>query len=398
MANRIKRIYDISPRDAADKWALGLAFFLGAGGAFALKHLGAPPLLVMFWSASILLAYVAVAWLLKRLQIEAETIGDNCYYLGFVFTLASLAGTLHLLGWTEGKADAIRDVISGFGVALTSTILGIVLRVLLIRMRPDIVARDREARRELHFAVRDFRVNLSASLTDLKHFSVETVQVLSEQREEIRAATRETIKALTASIEEQTKMAGDALTAAADKTAKAITGALTNAASSHEEIRVTTRETTKALTASVEEQTKMAGDALTAAADKTAKAITDALTKAAASHEEFIAQVAGMREAVADLARRESEILKTLVEDSTSVSRESDKMQSALARLAERLEAVSANLDAAASRVSGELEPAANTMVSAVLDAGEAIRKMTAQGARRAPFWRRLLPPWRRPR
>ena len=122
-------------------------------------------------------------------------IGDNCYYLGFVFTLISLAVTLYLLHNTlssESKfQDQVREVISGFGVALSSTIAGIVLRVLMLRMAPDIQQIDRDVRRDLDSAVRDFRTHLAMSVGDLKRFSVETTQVLGEQRSAVQRALTE---------------------------------------------------------------------------------------------------------------------------------------------------------------------------------------------------------------
>ena len=220
-------------------------------------------------------------------------------------------------------------------------------------MRPDIVSRDREARIELHSAVRDFRTNLSASLAHLKRFSVETGQILSEQRDEIRAASKETIEAQK-----------------------------------------------RALATSIEGQTKMVSETLAVATDKASEAIVDAVANSATvSHEELLVRIDGMRKAVADLARKESEILKTLVENSTSISSEGDRIQVALAKLADRLEAVSANLDAAAKHVSHELEPAANTIASAVTDAAKTTQKLAGQisaelsDKRRGCFWG-----WRRSR
>ena len=330
-----------------DKWALAFAFLLGTGGTFILKYYETDLFLVVLWSASVLLAYAAAARWVGRHRIEVETIGDNCYYLGFVLTLVSLASTLYLLVRAEGQAEAIRDVISGFGVALTSTILGIILRVLHIRMSPDVASLDRETRVELHAAVRNFRTNLSASLRELKHFSVETAQMLSEQRDEIRASSKEAIEAQK-----------------------------------------------QVLAASVEEQMRMMSDTLAAATDKATQMIADAVSNSvAASHEKLLSRVAEMREAVADLARKESEVLKTLVEDSAGISSGSVKVQTALAELADRLEAVSTSLEAAARHVSHELEPAASNIASTVVDAANTTRELATQisaelqNARKGSFW-----------
>lgn len=286
MVARTNPIRDVKRSEAADKWVLGLAFLLGAAGIYAIKikYSEIHPFSVAVWSVIILLLYVGSAWWVGKSRIEAETIGDNCYYLGFVFTLASLAITLYLLVQTKGQTAEIRDVISGFGVALSSTIFGIILRVLHIRMSPDIASLDRQTRIELHAAVRSFRTNLSASLRELKHFSVETAQMLSEQRDAIYGMSKETIE-------------------------------------THKQFVKT----------SMEEQAKILNETLADATGEAAETITDAVAKTTnVAYEELLNSISGMRKAVADLAREESETLKKLVEDSAGISGESVKVQAAL--------------------------------------------------------------------
>jgi len=61
-----------------------------------------------------------------------------------------------LTGEASTSSDAIPRAVSGFGVALTLTVMGVFLCVIHMQMRPDIVARDREARRDLSHRARDF--------------------------------------------------------------------------------------------------------------------------------------------------------------------------------------------------------------------------------------------------
>ena len=75
----------------------------------------------------------------------------------------------------------IAEVISGFGVALTSTIVGVLLRVLFFQMRPDLVAADRQARTELSQGVREFRQQLAVISRELKGLSTEFAQHVSER-------------------------------------------------------------------------------------------------------------------------------------------------------------------------------------------------------------------------
>ncbi len=65
-----------------------------------------------------------------------EEKGDNVYYLGLLFTLLSLMFTLvELFGDdadVRGNAERIRVLLENFGIALTSTVVGIFGRVLLL--------------------------------------------------------------------------------------------------------------------------------------------------------------------------------------------------------------------------------------------------------------------------
>lgn len=186
-------------REHLDKAALVIAFLAGVAGTLAMKLLDVPPLWVAGWSALVLVVYALATWMIGQLRIEPESIGDNCYYLGFLLTLTSLAVTLYQLADATdqgvGQAGALRAIISGFGVALSSTIVGVALRVLMMQMRPDIVARDREARIELAQAAREFRSELGLSVATLKEFSLEANQLAAEQGSKIAALAEQMVNA-----------------------------------------------------------------------------------------------------------------------------------------------------------------------------------------------------------
>lgn len=192
-----KRIHDVNPRLGLDRSAFVLTFLIGMGGGLVLKLNGAQPILAAAYSAVVLLGYAFVSWRGGRLKLDPESIGDNCYYLGFLFTLGSLAVTLYQVaspatGTTQ--ADVIPSVISGFGVALSSTIVGVFLRVLMMQMRPDFVAVEHEARTELSNAIRDFRTQLATSTRDMKSFAVESIQHAVERDARLRSDTEGFIK------------------------------------------------------------------------------------------------------------------------------------------------------------------------------------------------------------
>jgi len=200
----VLKFHDVQFRGTIDRITLCAAFVLGVGLGVSLKVMGFHPFTVAGFTAAILFAYAAIAYYFGGGRLEPETVGDNCYYLGFLFTLTSLAFTLYQIAPSGTEVDAQKtlfaDVISGFGVALVSTIVGVFLRVLLMQISPDIVARDREMRLELHQSVRDMRTALNSSISDLKNFATESVQLASERDEKLRSSTEEAISANLASM------------------------------------------------------------------------------------------------------------------------------------------------------------------------------------------------------
>ena len=311
------------------KSILAVSFVVGAVGIVAFRMSGESGTEVqwygMVWSVTVIFLYLLLAWIPSRsgsffdkfkIKTDPEIVGDNCYYLGFVFTLVSLAITLYLLLPSDSEtltSDILGDVISGFGIALVSTIVGIALRVLHIRVRPDIDVLSHDSRRELAAAVHDFRGNLSASLRALKDFAIETQQVLSEKREDMRKMAAE-----------DAKMQRQALT----------------------------EMQRQALTESVEAQVRALGDALRPATKKAVTIFTDSVAEAAvAGHEELVARVAGMRARVSDLAHRETEAIEALIKDVERTRDEVSQFGNALSLLAR-------NLDSSATDVFGRLDPA----------------------------------------
>ncbi len=155
-----------------------------------------PTVTAAAWASVVLISYAVVARALRGREIEPETTGDNCYYLGFLFTLTSLSLTLVQLGLVSESAttDILENIISGFGIALVSTIIGIMLRVYFFQQRADLVARQGEMSFELQKAVRNFRSQLSASSIAMKKFSTESVQLAQERDQKLRDETEAAVK------------------------------------------------------------------------------------------------------------------------------------------------------------------------------------------------------------
>ncbi len=175
-------------QQSLNKGTLALAFLVGGGCIIYLKLQDFQIYVVITFPILVLFIYWLMALAISDKSVY-EIIGDNCYYLGFVFTLISLALTLYLLYEpidAAPKDKVLGKTISGFGIALSSTIVGIVLRVLMQKMVPDIMQQEGEARADLDLAIRDFRIHLGMSIGELKRYSVETSQILDEQRDAVQ--------------------------------------------------------------------------------------------------------------------------------------------------------------------------------------------------------------------
>ena len=105
----------------------GLVVF-GAKSAFANAWIAAGV------AGGVVLLLMGYYWLNDKDAPEEE--GDNVYYLGLLFTLLSLMFTLvELFGGdtdARGNAERIRVLLENFGIALTSTVVGIFGRVWLL--------------------------------------------------------------------------------------------------------------------------------------------------------------------------------------------------------------------------------------------------------------------------
>lgn len=107
-----------------------LGAFLSISGAHALYGAG--------WAILCMIAYAAFVWIRAPANAESEEFADSFYYLGFLLTLVGLIGVLAHLGDLKGEA-LLQGVLRQFGVALATTVVGLLGRIILImfRSRPN---------------------------------------------------------------------------------------------------------------------------------------------------------------------------------------------------------------------------------------------------------------------
>lgn len=155
---------------------MGVAYIVGA------KLYELPAVVVTLAPVGLMLAYAAMILFLRNLRLRDDQTGDNFYYMGFIYTLTSLAVSLY----QYSSRGAIDDIIRNFGIAVASTIAGIALRIFFNQMRRDPVEVEHHSRLDLAEASSRVRRELDGMLIELAHFRRTNQQMLTEGFQEIR--------------------------------------------------------------------------------------------------------------------------------------------------------------------------------------------------------------------
>lgn len=153
---------------------------------FSAKSMGYTGILTALGAVTALVAYAALASCLDAFRSNPDRLGDNCYYMGFLFTLASLSAALVALQreTASGRGDLIEALIGSFGVALFSTIAGITLRVFFMQMRREVEDLEAELRNELQRSAGLLKGQLAEAVMDLENFRLRTQQVMAQQMDQ----------------------------------------------------------------------------------------------------------------------------------------------------------------------------------------------------------------------
>jgi hypothetical protein len=166
-------------------WILFVAFLLpGFFSIFILKRYGIDPTIVAGIAAGFMVTYGVLAYSLPRVRVRPDRLGDNIYYMGFVFTLASMSAAILDL---QGGAD-ISTLIGSFGIALFSTIVGIAGRVVLLQMRTEVEDIEELVQRDLLNQASKLRGQLTAAVNDLEVFRLGVRHSLEQRLTEAFAA------------------------------------------------------------------------------------------------------------------------------------------------------------------------------------------------------------------
>lgn len=169
------------------------------------KLSGFPVELVVFFSILAMVAYGIFSFKMQAVRLRLDRLGDNFYYLGFIFTLASISSALIQL-----KRDYdVNIIIDSFGIALFTTIMGIAGRVIFIQMRTEVDDLERAVRQELVASANELRGQLHASVRDFGNFRIGIQQTIRESLDNSLTQFKEMAEAIVGRLDQTFKNYND---------------------------------------------------------------------------------------------------------------------------------------------------------------------------------------------
>lgn len=200
--------------------------------------------------------YAALLWLARYFRLRDDQSGDNLYYLGFLYTLTSLAVALKQFNIDDGAAT----IVSSFGVAIATTIMGIALRVLFNQMRQDPIEVESIARLELADAARKVRQELDSASFEFASFRRSLAQMQEESLREQRAHSERLVKELFDKLAELPDQTAKPLATATQQTrnlieelAKAVTERISKTGQTLSEQEISLASSTKDISTSLQD-------------------------------------------------------------------------------------------------------------------------------------------------
>jgi chromosome segregation ATPase len=180
-----QRIYSI-----ANKFVFITTFSIGAIGIIFLKSYGVRQLYVTLFPVTCMIAYLLFILSFSKYSTSEERAGDSLYYLGLLYTLVSLACVLYQFTYHATTAEIF---VQNFGIALSTTILGLAARVVLMHLHPDNLISEQTARQAYIRALQVLRDELTSVVVDMQTFRRSVMQSTSEATLELSEHIRKSL-------------------------------------------------------------------------------------------------------------------------------------------------------------------------------------------------------------
>ncbi len=177
--NQLFGVSLLAERIRFDRWGfLGFAL-VGSMAIIASKAFEVDPIYVSIGAVAAMAVYAFLVTKTMIGKLRGDQAGDNCYYLGLIYTLSSLAYAI----FTFDPNDTAATIVQGFGIALATTIWGLILRVSFSQTRVDIADIEENARLELSQAAGNLKAELAQVVVSMNDFGRQTRQSILEAQD-----------------------------------------------------------------------------------------------------------------------------------------------------------------------------------------------------------------------
>ena len=175
-----------------DRWMFFGFFLIGVIFILTLKELVRNQFVVTAVPCALMLAYASLLWDFGTKRPRSGATGDNLYYLGFLYTLTSLGHSLYRFSTDQEDTESI---VTNFGIAIFTTILGMALRILLGQTAADDpTVIEASARLDLATSARRLRAEMDYTVQDFKDFRARAGESLAQGLNEAQSGISNTLK------------------------------------------------------------------------------------------------------------------------------------------------------------------------------------------------------------
>lgn len=171
--------------------------------------IGSPYIFGLILPLLVMAIYICLGIYKRDGSVSDEKFADSCYYLGFIFTIASIIASLFDL---HNIGTGLGDVAARFGAAMISTCLGVIVRVVLVSFRQSSEDALKNVEDSVLTASRRLTDEFSRSFDQLVVFRGEAVEAsrmavagVKEQIDSMAEAHRQQIETFFTEMTEQNK-------------------------------------------------------------------------------------------------------------------------------------------------------------------------------------------------
>lgn len=162
-----------------------ITVILKIGSAFLGWRFNSPWLLGFLFPIIVMAVYIALGVNRRDRDVTDEKFADSCYFLGFIFTIASIIFSLldlPIIG------DKIKDIAVRFGAAMVTTCFGLIVRVYLVNFKKNVDDVEQDVTDSIIEASRIFREQLVMASEKLSDFQsqVDTAAKMTIERVNIQ--------------------------------------------------------------------------------------------------------------------------------------------------------------------------------------------------------------------